>query len=158
MSYVHRRLQELGAIGPKPARKKKEFVPEKFEYWQDESWPMSTWNAKGNILSEYVNGVWVNHNKPGNYSTKRALFYTYPRTDLVDCQLCGKRSTPKKVHYRSDVAGWNGGLDKDVLCTGCWNKLKPLVNKEREYFELRALTSKLYREALKCQRLKQQVN
>lgn len=158
MSYAKKRLEELRAKNPKPLKTKKGFEVARFECWQEECSMLKAYNSEGNILAEYVNGFWINYNKQGNHSFKRARFYSYPRTELIECELCGKKSTPKKVHYRSDVANWNDDTNKGVLCAGCWNKVRPIVRKEREYFELRAITSRLYRETLKCQQSKRQAS
>lgn len=81
----------------------------------------------------------------------------YPVTWLRECELCGKMSTPKIVNNRA-VWGWEGnkGLSKTNLCTGCWNKVKPIYKAVKETEQIKYLSNKLVREANKCQRSKQQ--
>jgi hypothetical protein len=79
-----------------------------------------------NILREDENGIWVNFNKKGSTSWKRAGFWENPTTWLKICDLCGKASTPKKVNIRNDCYNlelWNG---TPTLCMGCWNKVRRL--------------------------------
>lgn len=113
-----------------------------------------------NILRGQEDGFWVNTNKKGNMSWARAFFVANPVTKLVECKLCHKRSTPKKVSFRSDVVNWNNRHlkdwflheSKDVLCVGCWNKVRALEKRDAEAAELRLLVNKLHREIKKCQK------
>ena len=54
-----------------------------------------------NILSSDTFGVWVNHNRVAVDSYKSAEYLRFPFTELNDCQICGRRSTPKIVHNRN---------------------------------------------------------
>lgn len=95
---------------------------------------------------------------------QRPKYVKNPVTPLYVCDVCGKRSTPKKIHIRSDVYGWNKSSylseekSKGLLCTGCWNRVKAVVKKQREADEIRYLKDKLYREVLKWQKLQTQAN
>lgn len=79
-------------------------------------------------------------------------------TPLNECDLCGLVSTPKRVHNRNDVYGWNcddgdyTARSKCLLCTSCWNKVKPLVKAKTEAIEIKKLSAKLKREAAKWQK------
>ena len=120
-----------------------------------------------NLLSDNEEGFWINFCKKGNYSWKRAEYFEYPKTTLNTCDLCGKTSTPKRVHYRSDIWGWDvpcsksGRINwkihepgsKSCLCTGCWNKVKPLANKQDEIIETQRFINKLNKEQRACRRL-----
>ncbi len=120
------------------------------------------WNRLGvnfNQLVETENGYWFNFCKKGNHSFKRAEFWGNPVTMLNECALCGKKSTPKKVHCRNGVYGWNrehrkdfSFINKNTLCMGCWNKVRVVVKRKEQADEIRRLTGKLYREALKWQK------
>lgn len=72
-------------------------------------------------------------------------------TDLNECSLCGMWSTPKKVHERNDVFGWNFDRhdyktpSKSMLCMGCWNRVRPKVVLSRESEECHLLINKLKR-------------
>ena len=124
-------------------------------------------------------GMWVLFEKYAHYrpETHKRFFWhltrvNNPFTKLNTCGVCGKVSTPKKVQERPDVRGWNietkkywlipGATDEvdkmSMLCMGCYNKVRPLVEREYVADELKQLTSKLNRERLKCQRLQRQVN
>jgi len=99
--------------------------------------------------------------KPGKKIYTRRYWYT----PLNQCDLCGMWSTPKKIHYRGDVYGWDWDKgseyltpSKDVLCMGCWNKVKVISKRKREAKELKKLTNKLYREALRWQKSQTQAN
>lgn len=122
-------------------------------------------NCKFNVVYETEKGYWFNHCKIGNLSNKRIYFWENPVTELNTCELCGLTSTPKKVHYRSCVYGWNWKNNKDyqaesleTLCMGCWNKVRVQVKRSRELDEIRRLTKKLYKEALRCQKLQTQAS
>ena len=79
-----------------------------------------------NILSSDTFGVWVNHNRVAVDSYKRAEYLRFPFTELNDCEICGRRSTPKNVCGRSDIYRWNRTApndwstpSKDRLCVSC---------------------------------------
>jgi hypothetical protein len=74
-------------------------------------------------------------------------------SELITCEFCGLVRSSKYIKYRSDVACVEID-DKyyDKLCTGCWNKLKPILKKEQELRELKKLTNKLKRERLSCRK------
>ena len=106
---------------------------------------ITRWEVEGkrfNILSHTENGFWANHNKVAVDSWSNAVFYENPVTTLRECEVCGKRSTPKKVQYRYT-------LGFDYLCMGCWNKLRPLEARINEHREVNTLINKLNRERLK---------
>jgi hypothetical protein len=92
--------------------------------------------------------------KSGKLS-KRLVSVWY--TELKTCDLCGFMSTPKKVRNRWDVFGWDtedeGIRSKVTLCTGCWNKVKPLAKAKEEARKIKYLTNKLYKEGLKWRKL-----
>ena len=119
-----------------------------------------------NILRDDETGAWINTNKPGNKSWKRARFIKNPVTMLRECGVCGKISTPKKISYRSLCADWYMTnpyeepmqQEKDILCTGCWNKVRRIVARQREANELRLLNNRLIREYRKWQRSQTQAN
>jgi hypothetical protein len=87
--------------------------------------------------------------------SKRLVFVWY--TELQTCQLCGFMSTPKKVWQRDDVRYWDTETDREHskvdLCTGCWNKVKPLAKAKEEARKIKYLTNKLYKEGLKWRKL-----
>ena len=113
---------------------------------------------KYNILSSTEYGFWINRNKKAKKSWGTAVFAKNPITWLNTCEVCGKTSTPKKVHYRSGVSCWNYinmkefSPTKDTLCMGCWNKLKPIVKRQNEAKEIKRLINKLLRESRKWQK------
>ena len=81
-------------------------------------------------------------------------------TPLFTCELCGKVSTPFKVHEREDVIGWDWGKkgareqpSKTLLCTGCWNKVKPISKRREEACLNSKLINKAKREVAKCRKL-----
>jgi len=129
---------------------------------------LSRLNIDFNILAEEENCTWVNYNKKNGAnaeSWKRADRIEHPTTWLNTCGGCGKKSTPKKIHYRSDVAGWNKENSRDylaecksVLCMSCWNKIKPIVSKQEDIEENKKLLNKLNKERLKWLKSQQQAN
>jgi len=72
-------------------------------------------------------------------------------TVLNVCDVCGKISTPKKIHNRNDVFGWNFEKNdwstpaKNMLCTGCWNKAAVIIHKRHDLDKCRCLLNKLTR-------------
>lgn len=58
-------------------------------------------------------------------------------TPLFTCEVCGHRSVPAKVTYRGDCWGWEFsfkgrfrnfiGHSRCMLCTGCWNRVRPIA-------------------------------
>ncbi len=72
-------------------------------------------------------------------------------TWLNACQLCGFYSVPKKVTWRSGINRWDRinkrdwVKSKEVLCTGCWNKVKHLAKIKDEAEENKTLINKLKR-------------
>lgn len=92
--------------------------------------------------------VTLKNGKPGKRLQLVGAYYTPIRY----CELCGKFGPPRKVCIRDDVYGWNRlGPDdyttesKSMLCTGCWNKVRPLCRKEEEVRKLRVLINKMLR-------------
>lgn len=73
------------------------------------------------------------------------------------CDVCGRTGTRREVNEKGDIWEWNiekgdhwdPTSTKDTLCLSCWNKVRRLVRKEREYHEIRSLIAKLNREILK---------
>ena len=124
-----------------------------------------------NYLSEDSHGYWVNHNKKGGQSEKSwgtAQYFEYPKTILRECELCGKRSTPKKIQHR-DVAGWDLAVyiycnhkkwkpSKDMLCMSCRNKVKPIYDARDDAIENKILINKLKREIMKWRKSQTQDN
>jgi len=82
------------------------------------------------------------HNKP---ASKRSV------TWLNACQLCGKYGVPTKVTWRGGIYQWarmsknEYCRSKDILCMGCWNKVKPLAKIKDEAEENKTLINKLKR-------------
>lgn len=71
---------------------------------------------------------------------------------LLMCDVCFVVGGKAKVRTRSDVFGWNlqGRMDyatapKNTLCTGCWNKAKAVLKREREADQIKQLVNKLNR-------------
>jgi hypothetical protein len=82
----------------------------------------------------------------------RWSFHKNPVADLRTCDICGKVGAAKRVCSRSDVYRWNvedrndyATATKDMLCMGCWNKVRAIVRKEDEADECRRLLNKLTR-------------
>ena len=114
-----------------------------------------------NVLREDEKGYWLNHCKKGNLSWKRAYYFDNPVTWLNTCDVCRKTSTPKKVHARHNVYGWDWDRadkrcylieSKYMLCMGCWNKVRPIVARERDAYEIQRLINQLTKEIRKCQK------
>jgi hypothetical protein len=126
----------------------------------------------GNILDVMPHGTWVNSLKKGNLSNRRSMFLRNPVTLLNTCGTCGKTSTPRKISRRSGIAIWytQGGNNGrsisyaeydpvlETLCMGCWNKVRAIVKKEYEAYEIKRLSNKLYREVRQWQKSQHQVN
>lgn len=93
-------------------------------------------------------------------------FYRYRRKDgklghvdwhfvacsmLRDCQLCGRRGSPRRVSHRGGVYGWNCDRDNysaiklTTLCTGCWNRARRIADLMDAVYELEYLIRKLKR-------------
>ena len=66
-------------------------------------------------------------------------------TPLSKCDLCGKVSTPKKVNARNDCFNYELWKCTPVLCTGCWNKVRPIARLHSELQELKSVGNKLRR-------------
>jgi hypothetical protein len=66
-------------------------------------------------------------------------------TPLNTCELCGKTSTPKKVHYRSNCWGWIEGKE-GMLCMSCWNKVSRILHIEENVKQMKKLLNKLKNE------------
>jgi hypothetical protein len=120
-----------------------------------------------NVLRYYRNGFWANFNKTekNRYSFANAKFYRYPSTTLRECDVCSKLSTPKKIMCRNLLYKWNVDDKKDyetpsknMLCTGCWNKIRVLVKRQNVCEENKRLTAKLKTEINKWVKLQQQVS
>lgn len=111
-----------------------------------------------NQLDELEDGYLYNTNKKNNLSRVRAFFVPNPSTMLAQCFICKKTSTPKKVNLRVDCYNWDGSDDEShwILCCGCWNKVRPLVDKKWKANETNSLINKLYNEVLKCEKRKKQ--
>jgi hypothetical protein len=87
--------------------------------------------------------------KPGN----KWFQIPVPYTPLNECDICGKKSTPKKVHLRTGIYGWNrkstddfATQSKGVLCMGCWNKVRVLCKREQEAHDVRAFINQLQKD------------
>lgn len=98
-------------------------------------------------ILEYVPRLKKN-GQPGKLLDMRLIEYT----PLHTCDLCGKTSTPKKVYLRYDVWDWNkeGKNDfdtkgKNMLCTGCWNKIRKFHIPKLEIEETQKLIRKILR-------------
>ena len=86
--------------------------------------------------------------KPGRWYQVPGPEYT----PLNKCDVCGLVSTPKKVQTRNDVYGWNRESRKDylapprnMLCMGCWNRVRALVRRKDETSEIGIAIRKLQR-------------
>lgn len=80
----------------------------------------------------------------------RFMWIENPHTKLVQCELCGVWSTPKRVNDRNDLHGWNFSVCKDfntasktTLCMSCCNKVRAKVRRENEAKECRKLIKQL---------------
>ena len=90
----------------------------------------------------------VQDGKPG-----RLVQVSRAYTPLNTCDLCGKIGTPKKVCVRSKIFAWNGemrygfryGDANNMLCIGCWNKVKAIVKKQDEADECRTILRQIQR-------------
>lgn len=89
-------------------------------------------------------------------------FYKNKFTELVQCQLCSKSYSPIKVAERTSCTGWEAEGYKDyyssrtVLCTGCWNKVKPIAKAKKLADEQRILNNELKRSIGKWEKSQQQ--
>lgn len=75
-------------------------------------------------------------------------FIENPRTKLKQCEICGHRSTPKKIFERR--RGWlsrEDDFEPGILCMGCWNKVRPLDRVKDNVRENMYLINKLKRTA-----------
>ena len=95
---------------------------------------------------------WVFRKRKDGTTGRRMEMVIYHYTPLNTCELCGKTSTPKNVHYRSDVHGWAREHKNDfetpalaTLCTGCWNKARAVAKKIRAAEECNKLFNNLTR-------------
>ena len=96
--------------------------------------------------------------KDGNLSQRTEIHFIY-YTEINACDLCGKLGPPRKVRLRDDVAGWN--VEKtdreykgiDILCTGCWNKVKPIVKNMKYLKEAKKLVNKTIKEVRQCKKI-----
>jgi hypothetical protein len=101
------------------------------------------------IKRDLQDGIIYRYTGVGNSHPR---LFKNPVTKLNTCQLCGRMSTLKKVYLRNDVYRWNcenGDYKcegKDTLCTGCWNKVRPLVMREREAKELSSFINRIKKE------------
>lgn len=105
-------------------------------------------------LSDSVEAYWEHGPrilKNGKFSKR---WYSIPiyYTPLQNCELCGKLGTPRKVCYRNSAYGWVGNegyepLEKNTLCLGCWNKVRPIVEKQKELAANKKLLNKLLKVA-----------
>ncbi len=101
----------------------------------------------GKII-DHEDGYFYKRKGKGN----RYYWYSNPITILNKCQYCGFISTPKKVHCRNDIYGWDRkskydySPSKNILCTSCWNKIKPLVKREKESDSIRLFINQIKKE------------
>ena len=83
--------------------------------------------------------------KLGHWYSAQGPYYT----PLNQCDLCGIWSTPKRVHHRNDcyidIDGLNWGTP--MLCTSCWNRVRPIVRQYDLIRECQRLVRKLRRVA-----------
>lgn len=125
------------------------------------------------LHTDYLDRIGIKYKIQGEdeygYWIGRSLYHSHyfknPTTSLNTCQVCGKVSTPKKVHCRNDVFRWNAESssdfttkNKDILCMGCWNKIRPLVSRQMSVNENRRMINKLNKRRLQCQKSQTQVN
>ena len=80
----------------------------------------------------------------------RTVHYLY--CIVNQCDICGLISSKNKVRNRDDVFSWNFENKKDwwtepknMLCMGCWNKVKALQKRQQESEGLRRYINKLHR-------------
>ena len=108
-------------------------------------------------------GYWFNNNRSTKF-TMRSNYHKYESSELQECELCNRKSTKKRIHDRGTVYGWDQDSDdpwkpsKTRLCMSCWNKVQPIKKAQNEAQEIKYLKNKLYREALKWQKLTTQAN
>jgi hypothetical protein len=87
---------------------------------------------------------------PTRFTTQMASY-----TPFRECQLCGFRHGPRKVHERSCIYGWDLEVQHDrgsktMLCTGCWNKARAVIRLNDEAYALKRQMNalqKAYRQA-----------
>lgn len=95
---------------------------------------------------------------------RHSAYISYPATQLVICQQCKKISTPKKIYDRYDITNWEGHKrgewykSKTVLCTSCWNKVKPISKLTDEIEHNRLTINRAQREIAKWQKSQTQDN
>lgn len=101
------------------------------------------------IKYEYEDGVWFRQKGRGH---SRWYWLENPVTKLKTCELCRKTSTPKKVTHRDGIYGWNfhnkedlSFESKDVLCVGCWNKVRSLIERKHKADEVGKIINELER-------------
>lgn len=86
--------------------------------------------------------------KPGKRLRMVSMGY---HTKLSNCERCGRLGSPRYVHCRGDVYGWEWPLDgrgypvappgeyhsKTRLCMACWNFARAIERKKALLAELR---------------------
>jgi len=82
--------------------------------------------------------------KPGRALVSHHAWYT----PIHACDQCGRLGSAKRVHYRSMCDSFTQG--KAVMCTSCWNRIRPLADMERATWQIKNLTNKLIRENRKA--------
>lgn len=136
-----------------------------FYFGKEHCHTLSAYGYKGNVCI-YI-PVILKSGKPSVRFTN-IVFHRF--TPLQQCGMCGKVSTPKKIHSRHipsiynhrwyivttskeevKEAKWTGWSSaRHVLCMGCWNKAIRLMNKENALTEniklLKQLTTEIYHE------------
>lgn len=92
-----------------------------------------------------ITGYWVRY-KNGN--PRYFLYNQY--TPIYQCEMCGKLGPKRKIYYRNDCYRmedhdrWKVGTP--LICTPCWNKLRPVIRRFEEQRECVRLVNKLKRE------------
>ena len=78
-------------------------------------------------------------------------FTKNPQSILLECQICQKIGTRRRICERSGIYGWDSekrygcpiGPSKTRLCMGCFNKVRAIVKKQIEADKNRILLNKL---------------
>lgn len=111
-------------------------------------------------MSVKTNMGWVEVNKKQIDLSRFLESVLGDYSKVINCDLCGRVGSKKKVYSRLDVTGWDtekkdNYLSKDCLCISCWNKVKPLAKSKKQCEETARLSRKLLKEIRKCQKSQQ---
>jgi hypothetical protein len=130
------------------------------EYIEKERKERGLWWHQHFICSDRLGGHFTYWNEPltkkdGTPHPTRFTTQTARYTPFRECQLCGFRHGPRRVHERSCIYGWDLEVQhaqdsKTMLCTGCWNKARAIVRLKGQAYDLKRQMNalqKAYRQA-----------